>query len=106
MGGSDPSRQAAASGVTVVLLDGFADDRVTVEVGADARRLQGVTTKLLTGFAEQLEFEAHGDVPVRILVADRGLDHRTTAASGQVLLVSITGDSLSVTAANEMPGFL
>lgn len=109
MGGIDSSRQrepAAPAEITVILLDGFADDEVTVAVGAEQRRLHGVTTKLLTGFAEQLAFAVGRDASVRIAVINRGLDHQRMAAPGQILLVSISGDSLTVAETDRMPGFL
>ena len=97
-------RRAVA--ITVILLDGFAQDEVIVTVGDETRRLTDVTTMLLTGYAEQLEFEASGDVSVRIEVVTRKLDHTRTVVAGKTLLISLVEGALDIIETDETPGFM
>lgn len=109
MGNSDPSQlrePATSAGITVILLDGFADDDVTVVVGAEQRRLHGVTTKLLTGYAEEVAFAVGVETLVRVAVINRGLDHQRMVAPGRTLLVSLVGNSLAAVETDRTPGFL
>ncbi|WP_067535673.1 hypothetical protein [Nocardia crassostreae] len=100
MDGADPGLE-----IRVVLLDGFADDDVVVTVGDDRRTVRGVTTKLLTGLAEQLVFAAVGETRVRVEVAARGAEDQRMVRGGRTLLVSISGSALKVVEVDGAPGF-
>jgi len=91
--------------ITVVLLEGFDSDEVIVTVGSEARHLTNVTTKLLTGYAEQLQFDFSGETSVRIQVVSRKIERTRTAASGKTLLISIVDGALDVTESDQPPGF-
>jgi hypothetical protein len=93
-------------GIAVVLTEGFDGDDVVLTVGNERRQLHNVATKLLTGFAEQLQFDSSGDTSVRIEVVNRRIDHTRTVASGKTVLICIHDGALQVTESDQTPGFM
>jgi hypothetical protein len=92
----------------VALEDGFLGDRVEVRVGGrEALRLEGVSTKRLTGLAETHEVEVErGAVPVEVRVEGRGRAALTLEVADRAwLAVRARGDEVELVPLAGPPGY-
>lgn len=93
--------------VTVDLQDGFHDDEVVIEVsGRPERQLSHVTTKLLLGFAQSLEFEVDGpECLVRVALPRRSLAEHVVASAGAHVGASVAGNVLTLQVSDQPFGY-
>lgn len=93
--------------VRIVLLDGFSGDEVVITGGeATPRKLNEVTTALLTGMAQEVTLPAAPGSQVQVRVPSRGLAQGFPVRSGNTLMVSIVDGELVATEMDGAPGFL
>lgn len=93
--------------IRVLLLDGFDHDDVDValDTGA-ARRLEDVTTALLTGLAAEVALPADGPATLTVTVPARSLTGTLEVDAGATATVTLTPEGLALVARGEDVGLL
>lgn len=84
--------------LVITLLDGFDNDAVVLTLaGREVYRSDGVTTRLLLGFAEQIDLDVPpGDAILHVVLPGRSVeaDFRVNCGTDVTVLVSVDGSRL------------